>query len=119
VVAHSLTIPFHHKLRGGNSKVILKETFADLLPDFNHHAPKKGFNVPLAVWMREPLDRFFDRHMKQADLERQGIFNWECIQLLREQHRSGKRNNSYELFSLIMFEVWYRKYILQQGLSEF
>lgn len=118
VVEHSLAIPFHDKLRGGKSKVILKETFADLLPDANRKAPKKGFNVPLAIWMRDRLDRYFDHSMSRAEVERQAIFNWEYIQLLRDQHRAGKRDNSYELFSIIMFDVWYRKYILQVSPSE-
>jgi asparagine synthase (glutamine-hydrolysing) len=118
VVEHSLAIPFRDKLRGGKSKVILKETFSDLLPDANRKAPKKGFNVPLAIWMRDRLDRYFDRSMSRAEVERQGIFNWEYIQLLRDQHRTGKRDNSHELFSIIMFDVWYRKYILQVSPSE-
>jgi hypothetical protein len=41
-----------------------------------------------------------------------GLFNWDYIQSLRQQHRSGKRDNSYALFSLIMFDAWYQKYIL-------
>ncbi len=118
VVEHSLAIPFHDKLRGGKSKVILKETFADLLPDANRKAPKKALNVPLAIWMRDRLDRYFDHSMSRAEVERQAIFNWEYIQLLRDQHRAGKRDNSYELFSIIMFDVWYRKYILQVSPSE-
>jgi hypothetical protein len=50
--------------------------------------------------------------MGEALVRREGILNWEYIQLLRAQHRSGKADNSYALFSIIMFDVWYRKYIL-------
>lgn len=114
VVAHSLTIPFYYKLQRGKSKIILKEAFADLLPATNRRAPKKGFNVPLAAWMRDRLDRYFDQNMSRSEIERQGIFDWEYIQLLRYEHQAGKRDNSYELFSLIMFDVWYRKYMLQK-----
>ena len=119
VVEHSLAIPFHYKLRGAKSKIILKDAFADLLPELNQRAPKKGFNVPLAIWMRDRLDHYFDRHMGRAEIERQGILNWDYIQLLRQHHRTGKRDVSYELFSIIMFDVWYRKYILQSGIREF
>ena len=114
VVEHALRIPFHYKLRGVQSKVILKETFADLLPERNQRSPKKGFNVPLAIWMRDHLDSYFDQYMSWVEVERQGILNWEYIQLLRQQHRAGKQDNSYELFSIIMFDVWYRKYILRR-----
>jgi asparagine synthase (glutamine-hydrolysing) len=115
-VERSLKVPFAHKLRGGKGKAILKEIFADLLPQENLKAPKKGFNFPLAVWMRDHFDQYFDRHMGEPLVQREGILNWNYIQQLRQQHRSGKADNSYALFSIIMFDVWYRKYILGEEL---
>ena len=112
VVEHSLSFPFRHKLRRGRGKRILKEAFADLLPAENYKAPKRGFNFPLSVWMRDYFDHYFDRLMSRAEVARHGIFNWDYIRLLREQHRSGKNDNSYALFSVIMFDAWYRKYML-------
>ena len=113
VVEHSFQIPFSHKLHGGTSKLVLKDAFVDLLPEANRKAAKKGFNFPLAVWMRDYLDPYFDQYMSQEEVKRHGLFNWDYIQTLRHQHRAGKRDGSYELFSLVMFDVWYRKYILQ------
>lgn len=118
VVEHSLNTPFSYKLRSGKSKVLLKDAFADLLPAENASAPKKGFNFPLAVWMRDYFDKYFDTCMDAAYLREQGIFDWSYIQSLREQHRRGKSDNSYPLFSLIMFDVWYRKYISGSGLPD-
>jgi asparagine synthase (glutamine-hydrolysing) len=114
VIEHSLRVPFEHKLRAGQSKVMLKETFADLLPKENLQAPKKGFNFPLATWMRDTFDSYFDTTMTQQQVEREGIFNWAYIQRLRDQHKAGKSDNSYPLFSLITFDAWYRKYITGQ-----
>ncbi|HMF57981.1 MAG TPA: asparagine synthase C-terminal domain-containing protein, partial [Pyrinomonadaceae bacterium] len=114
-VEHALHIPFSEKLRGSKGKAILKEVFADLLPEENLRAPKKGFNFPLAVWMRDHFDGYFDKHMSRADVERHGIFNTDYIELLRHQHRTGKNDNSYALFSIIMFDVWFRKYMLGQA----
>lgn len=118
VVEHSLAIPFRRKLRGARSKIVLKEAFADLLPEVCRSAPKKGFNAPLAVWMRDRLDGYFDRCLSRREVEQQGILDWDHIQTLRQQHRTGRYDNSYPLFSIIMFDVWYRKYILQSELPE-
>jgi len=41
----------------------------------------------------------------------EGLLDWAFIQQLRDQHRRGKRDNSYELFAIIMFDVWWRKYV--------
>jgi asparagine synthase (glutamine-hydrolysing) len=118
VVEHSMVAPFQYKLRSGEGKLMLKEAFADLLPPANAKVPKKGFNFPLAVWMRDHFDKYFDAYMGADELKKQGILDWNYIQLLREQHRLGKSDNSYPLFSLIMFDVWYRKYILGIGLPD-
>ena len=111
VVEHALAMPFDYKLKSGNSKRILKETFADLLPAENARAAKKGFNFPLAAWMRDHFDTYFEREMSREKVQADGLFNWNYIQSLRQQHRNGKRDNSYPLFALIMFDAWYRKYI--------
>jgi len=111
--AHGL--PFDYKLKAGHSKRILKETFADLLPAENHQAPKKGFNFPLATWMRDHFDNYFEQQMTRESVRANGLFNWDYIQALRQQHRAGKKDNSYPLFSLIMFDAWYRKYIAGAG----
>ena len=115
VVEFAHALPFDYKLKSGHSKRILKDTFADLLPTENFHAPKKGFNFPLATWMRDHFDSYFERQMTAESVRANGLFNWDYIQTLRHQHRTGKQDNSYPLFSLIMFDAWYRKYIAGAG----
>ena len=112
VVELAFQIPFSMKLNRAGSKVILRKTFADLIPPENLSAPKKGFNVPLGGWMRTKLDRFFDELLPRDYVRREGIFNYEYIQQLREEHRRGRRDNAYELFAVLIFDAWYRKYIL-------
>lgn len=114
VVELVAAMPFDWKVRGRNTKAILKDACADLLPEEHLTAPKKGFNVPLAMWMRDRLDGYFDAHLDRAEVEKQGIFQWEGIQRLRTEHAAGWRDNAHELFSIIMFDVWYQKYILQK-----
>ncbi len=104
-------IPFDLKLSRSESKMIMRRTFADLIPAENLRAPKKGFNVPLGAWMRTKLDRYFEDSMPRSYVEREGIFNHDYIAYLREEHRRGRRDNAYELFAILIFDAWYRKYI--------
>ncbi|NOT63415.1 MAG: asparagine synthase (glutamine-hydrolyzing) [Acidobacteria bacterium] len=112
LVELAFKIPFTQKLNRRGSKQILRRAFADLIPLENQRVPKKGFNVPLGNWMRTKLDRYFDQLLPQDYVERQGIFHHAMITQMREEHRRGRRDNSYELFSILMFDAWYRKYIL-------
>lgn len=114
VVELAFQIPFSMKLNREGSKTILRKTFADLIPPENLRAPKKGFNVPLGGWMRTKLDRFFDELLPRDYVRREGIFDYETIQQLREEHRRGRRDNAYELFAILIFDTWYRKYITRK-----
>jgi asparagine synthase (glutamine-hydrolysing) len=111
VVELAFLIPFGKKLNSSASKVIMRDTFTDLTVAENLGMPKKGFNVPLGKWMRTKLDRYFDELLPRAYIEREGIFDYSYISLLREEHRRGRRDNAYELFAILMFDTWYRKYI--------
>lgn len=111
VVELAFRIPFSQKLRGGQTKSILRRAFADLIPVENERVPKKGFNVPLGVWMRTRLDRYFDERLPRGYVEGEGIFNFDYISHLRREHREGRRDNAYELFAILIFDTWYRKYI--------
>lgn len=114
VVEESFRIPFEYKLRNGASKYILKDTFKGLIPPKNLRGRKRGFCPPLALWMRKGLDSYFDSHLSRDYVKKEGIFKWDYIQFLREQHKRGKRDNSMELFGIIMFDVWYQRYFLNR-----
>jgi len=119
----SLNMPFRYKLRSGRSKILLREAFADFFPSAALKAPKRGFNVPLAQWILRTLDDYFEAGSRSAhplkdmlgqDIGitwREGIIDFSVVQQLRDQFRQGKRDNSYKLFAVIMFDVWWRTYI--------
>ncbi|MBI3317980.1 MAG: asparagine synthase (glutamine-hydrolyzing) [Candidatus Omnitrophica bacterium] len=112
LVELSARIPFHDKIQWGQSKAILKETFRDLIPPPIAQAPKRGFSPPIGRWMETVLDRYFDRVLTRPTVERDGLFQWEAIQRLRAEHRMRRRDASMDLLGIIMFDVWFRQYIL-------
>jgi asparagine synthase (glutamine-hydrolysing) len=111
LVELAFRIPFEFKLNGAGSKMIVRRAFADLIPPENLRAPKKGFNVPLGKWMRTKLDRYFDELLPRDYVRREGVFDHDYITRLREEHKRGRRDNGYELFAILIFDKWYRKYI--------
>jgi len=118
LVELSARIPFRDKIRWGQTKAILKETFQDLIPPAIANAPKRGFSPPIGRWMEAVLDRYFDRVLTRSTVQREGIFQWEAIQRLRAEHRTRRRDASMDLLGIIMFDVWFRHYILRSKVAE-
>ena len=127
----SLNAPFASKIRTGMPKMLLRDAFADFFPPVARAAPKKGFNAPLAHWIVTVFDSYFEasqspRHPLRRQMGddigiswREGILDWNFIDRLRQQHRRGQRDNSYELFAFIVFDVWWRKYVARTSPMRF
>lgn len=123
-VSCAMSVPFHHKLRRGRSKIVLRDAFAQYLTPTVREGAKRGFNAPLGLWMRGELDQYFvasqaDKHPLKdvlgddigAAWRDDQILNWRYINEMRAQHRAGRQDLSHELFSVIVFDVWWRKYM--------
>ncbi len=46
-------VPHQFKLRGGETKFLLKRALRGIVPDTILDRPKKGFGIPLSQWLRE------------------------------------------------------------------
>ncbi|TSC61343.1 MAG: asparagine synthase (glutamine-hydrolysing) [Parcubacteria group bacterium Gr01-1014_107] len=53
MIEFSAKIPFSYKLKGFETKYILKRALEDILPQKILYRHKKGFTLPLGRWMRE------------------------------------------------------------------
>ena len=56
LVEFVMGLPSRWKLKGFTSKYILKKAMGNWLPDEVINRPKKGFGVPIAKWVKGPLE---------------------------------------------------------------
>ncbi len=104
-------LPADWKLSGGTTKVILRELFRDKLPEGILRRGKMGFGVPLAQWFRTELkDMLYDLLLDRRSVER-GYFREEFIREMIDEHISGRWNWQYQLYNLLMLELWHREFI--------
>ena len=109
LVEWAASLPSHLKLKGTRGKKLLMDTYHDLLPNEIWHRPKMGFGVPIAKWFRTSLrDRTMDA-LLGSDARCHAIFRPEAIRALVDEHMTGKGNQAYRLWNLLMLELWMRK----------
>ena len=88
----------------------MKKTFNRLLPAIITQRRKKGFGIPLALWLKNELNPLLRTTLNQNRLEKDGIFNVSYVQKLMSEHEAGRRNNRKQLFSLLIFHLWKERF---------
>ena len=96
------------KVRGGEGKWLLKKTLEPHLSQDVLYRPKMGFAVPLARWFRGPLRDRVRSALLEGELGRTGFFNRSYLEHLVEAHVAGRRDYSWSLWTLLMFEAFLR-----------
>ncbi|MDG1051192.1 MAG: asparagine synthase (glutamine-hydrolyzing) [Planctomycetota bacterium] len=102
--AHS---PTTSKVRGGRGKHVLRESLRGQVSDSVLDGVKRGFDTPLAVWIRGPL----------AEATRDAVeglpedwFDRGRLRSTLEAHMSGAVNHDRLLWSLLVLDAWRRRH---------
>lgn len=111
VVEFAASLPFHYKLKGTKKKYLFKKILGRLLPTEILGRKKKGFGIPLSVWLRGKLKERMLETLAPERIRREGLFDSGYVSQLVGEHLSGKRNHRKPLFALLMFEWWREKYL--------
>ena len=106
VIEFSASLPIEFKIRNGVSKWALREVLYKHVPKDLIERPKMGFGVPLAEWLRGPLKDWAESLLDENRLHQEGFFNVEFVRDKWLEHLSGKRNWSYQLWNVLMFQAW-------------
>ena len=108
LVESMASLPTAYKLRGFDAKRALKRAMQGKLPPEILSRPKKGFGIPIADWLRGPLKFLLDEHLNAHYLREQGLFRVEAIEKLVTQHLAGFADNRKALWTLLVFQQWWR-----------
>jgi asparagine synthase (glutamine-hydrolysing) len=109
VVECAATMPGRFKLAPGAGKQVLRRAFSDHLPREVFERPKKGFEVPIATWLKGELNDLARRAVDPGRLKRQGLFRPELPQRWLAALETGRRDTSGQLWTLIAFQAWWER----------
>src|SRR6185369_8571785 len=104
-------VPASLKLAGFQTKHLLKEAVKDLIPAEILHRPKKGFGVPIQEWINQQLRSRIRDTLRDARTRQRGYINSNYLDILLDEHERGRRDHSMGLWSLLMLELWHRRFL--------
>jgi len=111
IIEFAAQLPSNYKYKNGNKKHILKEIAHKYLPKEMMDRPKMGFGVPIYDWFKDELKEYFLTYLDEKRLEQEGIFNVKEVIKLRDQYLKGEAQNVQKLWSILMFEMWYERWM--------
>jgi len=111
VIEFAASLPEKYKLRGFTTKYLLKQMLRKLLPAENLDRRKMGFGVPIGHWFRGKLQPFLRETLLAESSLKRGLFKPEGVKRLVELHTRGERDYSQQLWTLLMLELWFQRFI--------
>lgn len=112
------SLPSELKLSGGERKVAFRRALRGWIPDEIVDGPKQGFVLPLSDWFRDDLREYAREILLDPAAVGRGYFKPERIATLLDRHASGAEDNSRGIWTLLVFELWHRRFIDEHQLDE-
>jgi asparagine synthase (glutamine-hydrolysing) len=110
VLEFASSLPSRLKLKGRDTKFILKRALAKRIPHEIRNRKKAGFPVPYTSWLRKDLKDIVWGVLLDRKTTSRGYFRKDAIEgLLAENLNAGRY--SKEVFSLLNLELWQRTFL--------
>jgi asparagine synthase (glutamine-hydrolysing) len=111
VIEFAASLPERLKLRGLTTKYLLKRVLRKLLPSENLDRRKMGFGVPVGHWFRGKLEPFLRETILSEKALKRGLFKPDAVRRLVDLHVKRERDYSHQLWTLLMLELWFQRFI--------
>lgn len=104
-------LPEEYKIKKNINKYILKMALKNMVPEEILSRGKMGFGVPVGRWFKHELKPFLmETLLSDISLSR-GYFNPETVRFLVKEHAEGRKDFTFQLWALLMLELWHKRFI--------
>ncbi|MBQ6614095.1 MAG: asparagine synthase (glutamine-hydrolyzing), partial [Clostridia bacterium] len=104
-------IPSKYKITKENTKYVLRHAANRTLPDEWANREKKGFPVPIRLWLREEKYAEMVRRTFESAYADEFFDADELIRML-DEHYTGKANHARKIWTVYVFLVWYKRFFV-------
>ena len=111
LVEFATRMPFRYKLKGLQSKHLLRRLAVRLLPERIVYRKKQPFFLPLGNWLRHDLRGPVTSMLDPDKLAEEGFFDPDGVTALLERHFSGVEDHGWSIWALYVFQAWHDRFI--------
>lgn len=97
-----------------DGKAILRQAMARLIPLEVIERPKQGFSGPDASWFRGESVDYVNNLLRNPKALLYQFLNPPYVERVLDQHSSGRVNKRLLIWSLLSFEWWCRRFIVDE-----
>jgi asparagine synthase (glutamine-hydrolysing) len=113
VVEWGISLPHKYKIKGFETKHILKDVARSLVPANLIDRPKMGFGIPRAEWLRTEMREMVLDTLTDSTAIQRGWFNKLEVKKVIESHMRGE-DKDHIIWPILMLELWARTWLDQQ-----
>ncbi len=106
-----LSVPSEIRTSRRDLKGLLRRSLAPVLPREILNAPKRGFVIPLTLWLRGRLRPLVERLLSPEVLRQQGIFKPEFYDNFVKPHLEAEADHTNKIWAVLMFQIWHHLFI--------
>ena len=110
VVEWGVSLPRKYKIKGFETKHILKDVARSLVPAELIDRPKMGFGIPRAEWLRTGMKEMVIDTLTDTTATQRGWFNTSEVKKVIDIHMAGEDKDNL-LWPMLMLELWARTWL--------
>ena len=110
VVEWGIALPSNFKVKGFETKHILKDVARSLVPANLVDRPKMGFGIPRAEWLRTGMKEMVSDTLTDTTATQRAWFNPVQVKKIVDSHMAGEDMDN-QLWPMLMLELWARTWL--------
>jgi asparagine synthase (glutamine-hydrolysing) len=110
VIEWGVSLPRKYKIKGLETKHILKDVARSLVPAELIDRPKMGFGIPRAEWLRAGMREMLVDTLTDTTATQRGWFDSTEVRKVIDIHMAGEDKDNL-LWPILMLELWARTWV--------
>ena len=110
VVEWGVSLPRKYKIKGFETKHILKDVARSLVPANLIDRPKMGFGIPRAEWLRTGMKEMVFETLTDTTATQRGWLNPAEVKKVIDIHMAGEDKDNF-IWPMLMLELWARTWL--------